>query len=57
MTKEKAKTVKHLRCTKRYSWRMISLSIEGIENQELGIHICENAAKVLGEKHNEEPWN
>ncbi len=57
MTEEQALIIKHLRCNKGYSWRMISKSIDDYEDQIHGRDLCNEAARLLGEDPNEVPWN
>ncbi len=72
MTTAQAKMVRKLRTDDRLSWRGVarrchSLVLVGLwrgwelwdppSNQMMGIALCERAAQLLGENHEQPPWN
>lgn len=55
MTKEEALKIKELR--KTHSWRAIAATLTETSNQQIGRELCWEAAEILGEDPNKEPWN
>ena len=67
MTKEEAILIKKWRVYEGYSWRMVAQNAyhagiggsdwEPPDNQIVGLELCSEAAKILGEEVNEHSWN
>jgi len=72
MTKSQALNIRVWRITKHYSWRSVARAAFGRvvsnewkgwrlwdppSNQVMGMALCEQAAKLLGENYRDPPWN
>lgn len=66
MTVDQARLIRKLRVDMRHTWRSVAREVykwkvfsewQPPSNQIAGMCLCDKAAKLLGEKYREEPWN